>query len=74
MDLVSNFVPALVSLASIKLFKIEAPDIEFMFFAFVLVNPLAIYALSTLFENEQKASIVVRIFYFVFGGVAPIAI
>ena len=53
---------------------IDAPDIESLFFAFSMVNPFFVYALSFLFDTDTKASVVVRILYFALGGVAPIAI
>lgn len=54
--------------------EIDAPDIEHIFFNFSIVNPLFVYAVSFLFDTDSKASVVVRIFYFALGGVAPIAI
>ena len=56
------------------MFGIDAPDVETLFFNFAIVNPLFVYAASFLFDTDQKASVVVRIFYFALGGVAPIAI
>jgi hypothetical protein len=39
----------------------------------VLTNPLFIYAISFLFNNDGMASICTRVFYFAFGAIAPVA-
>ena len=47
---------------------------EYLFQVFTLVNPIAIYAVSNFFNNDMKASIFIRIYYFAFGGLAPISV
>ena len=59
---------------SIWLFEIDAPEPEILFFWFALVNPLFIYCVSFVFDNEGLASVLLRLFYFILGGIAPIAI
>ena len=54
--------------------KVDAPDIEHVFFIFSLVNPIFVYMISFVFDTDSKASVFVKIFYFALGGVAPIAI
>ena len=39
---------------------------------FVVANPMFIYALSFIFDNDAKASVLVRVGYFLVGGVAPL--
>ena len=65
---------ALIARLGIHLFEIDAPDIEHVFFYFSLTNTVFIYAFSFFFDTDSKASVFVRILYFVLGGVAPIAI
>jgi len=67
-------VPAVVAKVCIMVFEIDAPEPEILFFWFALVNPLFIYCVTFVFDNDALASIILRIFYFVLGGVAPIAI
>lgn len=64
----------LVARVSVHCLEIDAPDLEYIFLTFSIVNPLFVYALSFLFDTDSKASVVVRIIYFALGGVAPIAI
>lgn len=52
----------------------DAPDVEYIFLYFSLANPIFIYAISFIFDTDFKASVFVRMLYFVFGAVAPIAI
>lgn len=73
-DIVFHMIPAVVAKASIIAFEIDAPQCEVVFFYFALVNPVFIYAVSFLFDTDSKASVLVRVFYFVLGGLAPIAI
>ena len=73
-DILFHLLPAVVARASIWLFEIDAPQCEFVFFYFSLLNPVFIYALSFIFDRDTKASILIRVFYFVLGGLAPIAI
>lgn len=51
----------------------DAPGIETLFFWFCLTNPLFVYALQFVFKYDGQASVFIRVFYFAFGGVAPIA-
>lgn len=73
-DFLYHLCIAQVARLSIHVSEIDAPDIEYVFLAFSVVNPLFVYALSFVFDSDAKASVIVRILYFALGGVAPIAI
>ena len=73
-DFLYHYFIANVARISIHFLEIDAPDIEELFFAFSIVNPLFVYAISFIFDTDSKASVLIRILYFALGGVAPIAI
>ena len=72
-DVVTHAVPAGVALAAIWHFKIDAAGSEVLFGWFVTINPIFIYAVQFCFSNDSQASVFIRIFCFMFGSVAPIA-
>lgn len=53
-------------------FKIVAPDFHIPILFFCVCNPIFIYAISLLFDNESKASVIIRVSYFALGSVAPL--
>lgn len=69
-----HMIPAVVAKITIEYLRIDAPEIEVLFFWFSLSNPLCVYILSFLFDTDAMASIIIRIFYFVVGGAAPITL
>ena len=73
-DFIYHQMIAQIARASIHYMGIDVPDVEYVFLAFSLVNPFFVYGLSFLFDTDAKASVIVRILYFVLGAVAPIAI
>lgn len=73
-DITFHLVPAIVAKVSILVFEIDAPQCEVVFFFFALVNPVFVYAISFIFDRDTKASVMIRVFYFVLGGLAPIAV
>mmetsp|Transcript_33217 Transcript_33217/g.23947 ORF Transcript_33217/g.23947 Transcript_33217/m.23947 type:complete len:92 (-) Transcript_33217:1668-1943(-) len=73
-DVVFISVPAVIGVFFVRRFEIDVPDCEQLFLYFVLVNPVFIYCLSFMFDSDTKGSVLVRVFYFVFGGIAPLAI
>lgn len=72
-DFATHMVPGLIAKLSIRWLEIDAPKIEYLFFWFSLANPLCIYILSFIFDSDAKASVIIRVFYVVVGGAAPIA-
>lgn len=72
-DVATHAVPALVAIISIWVFKIDAADSEVLFAWFCVTNPIFIYAMQFCFKNDSQASVFIRIFSFMFGSVAPIA-
>ena len=73
-DVIMHIIPAVIAVTMIRYLEIDAVDCEYVFGAFCLANPVFIYAISFFFDQDAKASVIVRVFFFVFGGVAPIAI
>lgn len=50
------------------------PDGWIIILLFIFANPLFIYFLSFLFENEGSASIITRLIYILLGSIVPIAV
>lgn len=73
-DFLNHMLIACLIRYGIHVFDVDAPDVEHVFWYFSLTNPLFIYTMSFIFDTDFKASVFVRIFYFVIGGVAPITI
>jgi len=73
-DFLTHALPAFVSLHMIDIYKIDAPNVAYLFTTFCFANPLFVYVLCFLFTNDSIASIFIRLFYIGFGVVAPIAI
>ena len=71
-DFCTHMIPGIVAKLCIVYFEIDAPKFEHLIFWFALANPLCIYILSFIFDSDGKASILLRIFYVVIGGAAPI--
>jgi hypothetical protein len=55
-------------------FGIDVPGVELLFLAMVFANPAFIYFFSFLFDKDETGSLVVKMFYFVFGIIAPIVV
>ena len=72
-DLVTHSIPAILTCLALSYFEISAPDVEVLFFWFVITNPMFIYSAQYFFQNDGQASVFIRVFYFALGGVAPIA-
>jgi hypothetical protein len=72
-DVLTHAIPAVLTIYSIGVFEVNAPNVESLFIGFCLANPLFVYSLNFFFTNDSIASIFIRVFYFAFGGVAPIA-
>ena len=59
---------------AIKVCNIDAVDFDQILLLFAVVNPCFVYSMTFFFETDSKASVLIRIMFFVLGGVAPIAI
>lgn len=73
LDVLTHSIPATLTCICIKVFEVNAPEVETIFFWFCLANPIFIYAMHFVFYNDSMASVFIRVFYFAMGGVAPIA-
>ena len=58
---------------TLNLLDVESPSVGVIFAAFCLTNPIFVYSMQTFFSNDGQASIFIRVFYFAFGAVGPIA-
>jgi hypothetical protein len=71
-DFCTHIIPGIIAKMCIVYLEIDAPKFEILVFWFALANPLCIYILSFIFDSDGKASILIRVFYIVIGGAAPI--
>jgi NhaP-type Na+/H+ and K+/H+ antiporter len=65
-------VPSCVLLLCQHFYEIQIPGLWWAFALFCVANPVFIYALSLLFDNDAKASVLIRVSYFGLGSVAPL--
>lgn len=73
-DIFFQAIPATVAILGTHWFSIDVPQVQWLFAAVIFANPAFIYAFSFLFEKDETGSFVVKMFYFVFGMIAPIAV
>ena len=71
-DFTFHAIPSAVLLLSMHYYSIDHLDVWWAFAVFCVANPIFIYAISLLFENDAKASVLVRVSYFGLGSVAPL--
>lgn len=55
-------------------FGIDVPDIEYLFIIMIFANPAFVYFFSFLFEKDETGSLVLKMFYFLLGMIAPIIV
>jgi hypothetical protein len=72
-DFLTHLLPGVFAKVAIFYLEIDAPQFEHLLFWFAVANPLCIYTLSFIFDSDAKASVILRVFYVVLGGAAPIA-
>lgn len=65
---------ATLAIAGVWIFNIDAPEVMYLFFGIVMVNPLFIYVFSFFFDKEDSASMAIKIVYFLYGIIFPITI
>ena len=71
-DVIFQVPHASLAIFGVWLFDIDAPEVMYLFFGIVLVNPLFIYVFSFFFEKEDTASMAIKIVYFLYGIIFPI--
>lgn len=71
-DAIFHAIPSMFAVYLIGYYEIDAPQIWWAFAMFTVANPLFIYAISLVFDNDAKASVLIRVSYFAIGGVAPL--
>ena len=65
---------AALAIVGVWFFRIDAPEVMYLFFGIVMVNPLFIYVFSFCFDKEDAASMAIKIVYFLYGIIFPITI
>jgi len=65
--------PACTALLFVKIFNIDVPGVWYLFVLICFSNPVFIYAFSFFFSKDETGSFVIKIVYFVFGIIAPLA-
>ena len=73
-DILFQSLPAMFGIIFIHVFGIDVPDVGFLFLATMLSNPVFIYFFSFFFDKDESGSLVIKMFYFVFGIIAPITV
>jgi len=73
-DATFHFLPAAVGLIGVHAFGIDVPDVGYLFLAVVFCNPSFLYVFTFFFDKDESGSLVVKMFYFLFGVIAPIAV
>lgn len=73
-DVTFHFLPAIVGVVGVHAFGIDVPDIGYLFLAVVFCNPVFLYVFSFFFDKDETGSLVVKMFYFLFGVIGPIAV
>lgn len=71
-DFIFHAIPSAVLLISMVYYEIDSLDVGWAFGLFCVANPIFVYAISLLFDNDAKASVLVRVSYFGLGSVAPL--
>lgn len=64
----------MVAIAGIHAFGLKLPDVEVLFLIHIFANPAFIYFFSFLFDKDDSGSLSIKMLYFIFGIIAPIAI
>ena len=72
-DVTFHLIYAMVGTFTIQALDMDVPEAYRLLISFAFINPMFVYALSFLFDSDSKASVVIRVLYFVMGGCAPIA-
>ena len=73
-DIIFQALPAIVGIIGVHAFGLDLPEVEWLFTVMIFANPAFIYFLSFLFEKDDSGSLAIKLVYFVFGVIAPIAI
>lgn len=73
-DMCFQAIAAIVGVVGVHAFGIDVPGVEWLFAATILANPVFVYFFTFLFEKDEAGSLVIKMFYFCFGMIAPIAV
>lgn len=73
-DIIFQFFPAVFAIIGVHAFGIDVPDVAVLFLAMIFANPAFVYFFSFLFDKDETGSLVIKMFYFVIGIIAPIAV
>ena len=63
-----------MAIAGIYAFGLTLPDVEVLFLIHIFANPAFIYFFSFLFDKDEAGSLSIKMVYFIFGIIGPIAV
>lgn len=73
-DIVFQAIPSIVGIVGVHAFGIDVPGIEYLFLMMIFANPAFVYFFTFFFDKDETGSLVIKMFYFVFGMIAPIVV
>lgn len=73
-DIIFQAVPSIVGIIGVHAFGIDVPQVEIIFLIMIFANPAFVYFFSFLFEKDETGSLILKMFYFVMGMIAPIVV
>mmetsp|Transcript_38641 Transcript_38641/g.28515 ORF Transcript_38641/g.28515 Transcript_38641/m.28515 type:complete len:207 (+) Transcript_38641:236-856(+) len=71
-DVIFISLPCICAVISYTIFGIRIDGAWIFFSVFTFANPVFVYVFSNVFKEENTASIVIRIFYMIFGMICPV--
>ena len=72
-DIIVQSVPAITGLIFVKIFDLDVPGVWYLFVLICFANPVFIYCFSFLFTKDESGSFAIKMVYFCFGIIAPLA-
>lgn len=73
-DILFQSIAAIVGIVGVKAFGIDVPDVQWLFLATIFANPAFVYFFTFLFDKDETGSLVIKMFYFIMGMIAPITV
>lgn len=73
-DVSFHAVAAIMGILGVYGFGIDVPGVEWLLIVNMFANPAFVYFFSFLFDKDETGSLVIKMFYFTFGNIAPIAV
>jgi hypothetical protein len=73
-DIVFQSIPSIVGIIGVHAFGIDVPGVEYLFIVMIFANPPFVYFFTFLFDKDETGSLVLKMFYFIMGMIAPIVV